>query len=69
MRILHGYTSTLNVCDALFPLLRPHARVVNVASRLGLLRTCRDENIRAKLLDENVTIDEINKIMSHFVEY
>ena len=63
-----NYTSTLNLCDAVFPLLRPHARVVNVSSRAGLLRTVKDPNIKAKLLDENLTIDDVTKILSDFVE-
>ena len=32
-----NFTATLNISRALFPLLRPGARVVNVASFVGLL--------------------------------
>lgn len=63
-----NYTDTLNVCDALFPLLRPHARVVNVSSRAGMLKACRDPEMRAKLVSEDLTINEITKILNTFVE-
>lgn len=36
-----NFTSTLNVCNALFPLLRPHSRVVNISSRLGFLSSIK----------------------------
>ena len=63
-----NYTDTLNVCNALFPLLRPHARVVNVSSRAGVLKNIPDESLKAKLLSEDLTIDELNGIMNNFVK-
>jgi hypothetical protein len=40
-----NYTGTINLCDALFPLLRPHSRVVNVSSRAGMLKVCKDASM------------------------
>jgi carbonyl reductase 1 len=63
-----NYTGTLNVCNEFFPLLRPHARVVNVSSRAGMLKVVKDANMRAKLLSENLTIQDINEILNTFIE-
>ncbi len=68
MSIRVNYTGTLNVCDEFFPLLRPHARVVNVSSRAGMLKVVKDADMRAKLCSEDLTIEEITKILNTFVE-
>ncbi len=62
-----NFTGTLNVCRALFPLLNPDARVVNVSSRMGLLRVLKDENIRKKFADESLTVDELCQVMRVYV--
>ena len=64
-----NFTSTLNLCNALYPLLRPHARVVNVASKAGLLRLVRDRAIKQRLLSDNLTIEELNRIMGDYVKW
>ena len=63
-----NYTGTSNVCHALFPLLRPHARVVNVSSRAGLLKNIKDDSIRSRLAATDLTVSELNSIMKNFVE-
>ena len=63
-----NFFGTLNVCNALFPLLRPHARVVNVASDSGMLATIRSETLRKRFSDENATIQDICDIMNEFLE-
>ena len=63
-----NYTGTLNVCSEFFPLLRAHARVVNVSSRAGMLKVCRDAGLRAQLSSVDATIPEITAIMERFVE-
>jgi carbonyl reductase 1 len=63
-----NYFGTLNLCNALFPLLRPHARVVNVSSRAGMLKVCRDESLRKRLKSDDLTIEELNAILQNFVE-
>lgn len=59
---------TLNLCDALFPLLRSHARVVNVSSRAGMLKIVSNENLRKKLSNANATIDDIKTVLNEFIE-
>jgi carbonyl reductase 1 len=56
------------MCDEFFPLLRPHARVVNVSSRAGMLKIVKDAAMRAKLVDKHLTIPEITKILDVFIE-
>ena len=63
-----NYFGQLNVCNALFPHLRPHSRVVNVAARVGMLKFVKDESLRNKLKSESLTVDDLNKIMNHYVE-
>jgi NAD(P)-dependent dehydrogenase (short-subunit alcohol dehydrogenase family) len=62
-----NYWGTLNVCNVLFPLLRPHARVVNVSSISGkmALNRCSDA-LRSELLGCR-TIDEVSRYMTKFV--
>ena len=54
---------------AMFPLLRPHARVVNVASTLGLLYNIKNEEITKKLSSEKATEQDITDIMNQYVKY
>lgn len=63
-----NYTGTLNMCNEFFPLLRPHARVVHVSSRAGMLKVVKDAEMRAKLSSADVTISEITAILDKFVE-
>lgn len=63
-----NFTGTVNVCNALFPLLRPHARVVNVSSRAGMLKVCKDAAMRARLTSNTATVDDIANVLSEFVD-
>jgi len=63
-----NFTGTINVCNALFPLLRPHARVVNVSSRAGMLKVCKDESMRARLTSSTASIEDIAKVLDEFVD-
>jgi carbonyl reductase 1 len=62
-----NFTGTLNVCNALFPLLRDHARVVNVSSRAGMLRIVKDPSIRSTLTKKDLTAQEVVDVMDTFV--
>lgn len=63
-----NYKGTLNMCDEFFPLLRPHARVVHVSSRVGMLKVCKNPDFRTKLTSEDLTIEEITTLMDKFIE-
>ena len=45
-----NYWSTKNVCDILFPILKPGARVVNVSSSAGKVANMKDSPIKAKFI-------------------
>ena len=51
-----------------FKILRPHARVVNVSSRAGVLPRLSSAEIIEKLSSDKITVDDIIKIANHFVE-
>lgn len=62
------------VCSILFPILRPHARVVNISSDFGHLTEINGTDaaaarIREKLASPQLTIEELNALMQNFVEY
>jgi hypothetical protein len=44
-------------------------RVVNVASRLGLLGQLTSEELKNKYRDENSTIEDINNLVNQYIEY
>ncbi|XP_076446834.1 carbonyl reductase [NADPH] 1-like [Babylonia areolata] len=63
-----NFTSTVNVCNKLFPLLRPHARVSNVSSfvsNMGI-KKCSKE-IQARFKDPALTIEGLQQLMNEFV--
>ncbi|XP_076046160.1 carbonyl reductase [NADPH] 1-like isoform X2 [Oratosquilla oratoria] len=67
-----NYFGTLNVCHALFPLLRPHARVVHVSSSAGhLLRMNGKEpessGFRTKLASPDLTEEDLSSMMNDFI--
>lgn len=63
-----NYWGTQYVCDAFFPILRDHARVVNVSSFVSkiALDKCSDK-LKAELLGLK-TIGELNTYMKKFVD-
>ncbi|EZA49372.1 hypothetical protein DMN91_009481 [Ooceraea biroi] len=62
-----NYFSLRKVCTALYPLLRPHARVVHVSSSAGRLRNITGEELKKKLSNPDLTEDELDNIMHEFV--
>ncbi|XP_076267846.1 carbonyl reductase [NADPH] 3-like [Rhynchophorus ferrugineus] len=63
-----NYFATLKVCEALFPLLRQNARVVNISSMMGHLSRIPSETLRDKLKNNNLTIAELSQLMEKFVK-
>lgn len=63
-----NFIGTLNVCNALFPLLKPHARVVNVSSRVGMLKTCKSEELRKKLTSQTATVNDVVDVIKTFIQ-
>jgi carbonyl reductase 1 len=68
-----NFFGTRRTSNILFPLLRPHARVVNLSSMLGHLIMINGKeqaavDLRAKLASPELTDDQLVKIMNQFVE-
>ncbi|XP_076361415.1 carbonyl reductase [NADPH] 3-like isoform X2 [Tachypleus tridentatus] len=59
---------TLCVCKTLFPILRPHARVVNVSSSAGMLHNIPNEKIQETLLSPKLTEQKLCDIMKEFLK-
>jgi carbonyl reductase 1 len=62
-----NYWSTKNVCDLLFPALKPGARVVNVSSSSGKLSTISDSDLKKKLASSGFGLTVSNLL--HFYIY
>lgn len=68
-----NYFDTQRACKILFPILKPHARVVNLSSMLGHLTHIPGEdsvavNLRAKLASPDLTYEELDSLMHNFVD-
>lgn len=61
-----NFFGTLNVCRELFPLLRPHARVVNLSSSTGKLSLLTKESLRQRFLAAS-TEEDLCQLMNEFV--
>nr|XP_023026625.1 carbonyl reductase [NADPH] 1-like [Leptinotarsa decemlineata] len=62
-----NYFSTLNFCEAVFPLLRQNAKVVNLSSSAGHLSRIPSADLRTKLSSPDLSISELSKLMDAFV--
>ncbi|KAI9562230.1 hypothetical protein GHT06_013195 [Daphnia sinensis] len=68
-----NFFSTLRFCNIMFPILRPHARVVNVSSSAGHLLKISGENsvaidLRKKLSSSELTTKELTEMIEGFVK-
>ncbi|KAH9513986.1 NADH-cytochrome b5 reductase [Bulinus truncatus] len=64
-----NYFGTLDVCQVLFPLLRPHARVCHLSSINSefSLAECSDE-LKARVRRPDMTIDDVSALINEFIE-
>jgi carbonyl reductase 1 len=68
-----NFFNTLRICNILFPILRPHARVVNLSSMLGHLSRISGQDaaavkLRDTLSSSSLSVDELVQIMHGYVE-
>ncbi|OQR72857.1 carbonyl reductase-like [Tropilaelaps mercedesae] len=63
-----NYFGTLRVCEALFPLLRPGARVVHLSSCCGHLSKIPSAELRARFSEPNLTVDQLSTLAKEFVD-
>ncbi len=61
-----NFFGTLNLSRALLPLMRPQGRVVNVASRAGMLGQIGPK-LQKELMREELTEQELATLMSRFI--
>jgi carbonyl reductase 1 len=61
-------TSLANVCDILFPILRPGARIVNLSSSAGMLKRIPGEELRKRIGSNNLTRGDLNDLMQEYIE-
>lgn len=62
-----NFFDTLNVCHELFPLLKPHARVVNITSSCGKLSLIPHKDLQQRFLAETLSESELCELMKEFV--
>ena len=68
-----NYYHTLRVCDILFPILRPCARVVNLTSDDGHLSKISGKEpeasaLRRRFASPDLTLPQLNQLMEDFIE-
>ncbi|KAH9492518.1 Dual 3',5'-cyclic-AMP and -GMP phosphodiesterase 11 [Bulinus truncatus] len=65
-----NFFDTLAVCEVLFPLLQPHARVVNLSSMVCqmTLSRCSDQ-LKARFTDPNITMEELASSSNSLLSY
>ena len=64
-----NFFNTKRACDILFPILKPHARVVNVSSTAGNLFKITNQELRSKFASPNLTYEELDSLMEDYIEY
>lgn len=63
-----NYFKTADLVDALFPLLRTGARVVNVASTWGLLYIVDSEEKQEQLMSQSLTRKELDALVNEYID-
>lgn len=63
-----NYFGLIRICEALFPILRSDARVVNISSSCGHLSKIPSEGLKQRLSDKNLTLAGLSDLMNEFVE-
>ncbi|XP_060075210.1 carbonyl reductase [NADPH] 1-like [Ylistrum balloti] len=63
-----NFFSQVDVCDALFPLLRPHARVVNMSSMAAQWSIVKcSSDIQARFKDSTITTAQLKSLVQEFI--
>lgn len=64
-----NYFALRDTCNILFPILKSHARVVNVSSSCGHLSRIPDQRLREKFASPDLTEKELSELITSFVKY
>lgn len=62
-----NFTGTLNVSRAFIPMLRPHARIVNVSSAISSLSLLQ-KHLQERFMKPNVSEEEVVGLMDEFLQ-
>ena len=62
-----NFTGTLNMMRAFTPIVKPHGRIVNVASWVGQLSRLASSDLRDKFSSPSLTEAELVSLMEEFV--
>ncbi|KAG5868655.1 hypothetical protein JTB14_015663 [Gonioctena quinquepunctata] len=62
-----NYFGVVNLCEAMFPLLRNNARMVNISSSSGHLSKIPTEEVRSRFRRPDLTVADVNKLMEEFI--
>jgi len=63
-----NYFNTKRAFDLLFPILKSHARVVNVSSSAGHLPKIPSLELRSKFTSPNLSYEELDALMMDYIE-
>ena len=63
-----NFFGIINVCDAFFPLLTAHSRVVNLSSDWGLISYISNEKYRKRFLEKDLTIECLIDTLNDYLE-
>ncbi|OQV13754.1 putative Carbonyl reductase [NADPH] 3 [Hypsibius exemplaris] len=66
--IATNVTGVLDVCNAFFPILRDHARIVNVSSELGSLAYLKNEEVKKLLTKGDLTVKEVEQAAADYIK-
>ena len=72
LTIRTNFFSTLKTCQVLFPILRSHARVVNISSSAGHLSRISGydpaaTNLKQKLAAKDITTEELCHLLQEYI--
>ncbi|XP_002157839.1 carbonyl reductase [NADPH] 3 isoform X1 [Hydra vulgaris] len=68
--ITTNFLGMISVCDSLFPILKPNARVVNLSSLAGEFAYERlSDSRKEQFRDKNLSVDGLKKLLLLFVEH
>jgi NAD(P)-dependent dehydrogenase (short-subunit alcohol dehydrogenase family) len=61
-----NFYGTLNLCNQLYPLIRPNGRLINISSSVGMLKVLSSPELQKEFSREDLDIDELIGLMKKF---
>ncbi|RGB42504.1 porcine testicular carbonyl reductase 20beta-Hydroxysteroid dehydrogenase [Rhizophagus diaphanus] len=61
-----NFYGTLNLCNQLYPLIRPNGRLINISSSVGKLNILSSPELQKEFSREDLDIDELIGLMKKF---